>query len=199
MCQGFQVAVLRTDVRKVVDPANGQLVSDVERRQTALTREVVPILSTARVDDAAKQLVSGVVDVLRERIVRAEVQSLREAMHKVHGTRVINPGTRCRKRRQASKEFVHYIRMEETLGLKFIEGFCRDYRIRNGFRCVGGAKVRGKRGQSSARNVRIKCRGRVQPALNGQAQAPRANVAHLDARVPEEFVLNAEGPSDDLR
>src|ERR1700687_4889418 len=122
MCHSFQVAVLRTDVRKVVDPANGQLVSDVERRQTALTGEVVTILSTARVDDAAKQLVSGVVDVLRERVVRSEVQSLREAMYKVHGTRVINPGTRCRKRRQASKEPVHGIQLEEHHGLKVTQG-----------------------------------------------------------------------------
>src|SRR2546430_12252016 len=54
--------------------------------------------------------------------------------HNVHGTRVIDPGTRCRQRRQAPKEPVHRIWLEETVGLKLIEGVCRDYRIRNSFR-----------------------------------------------------------------
>ena len=64
------------------------------------SREVESILRTPRIDIAAEQFVRGIVNILRECVVRAEIQPLREPVHEIHRTGMINPDPQRRVRRQ---------------------------------------------------------------------------------------------------
>src|SRR5262249_4869801 len=82
------------NVGQVVNPDHRELVRDVQSGAPTFVREVKSVLRTARVHEAAEQLVGGVVDVLGERVVRAEVDALREAALEIdrHSMVRVEPG-----------------------------------------------------------------------------------------------------------
>src|SRR5262249_17303904 len=78
------------NVREVVDPGDRKFVRQVQSGAAALRAKVKAVLRSPRIHAATKQFVGGIVDVLGERVVRPEIQSLGEPVHEVDRTGMIS-------------------------------------------------------------------------------------------------------------
>src|SRR6266404_1633875 len=75
VCQCSDETIVRAGLRKLIDPRQGHLVSNVQNRPSTVLPKVRPILGPARVDQAAEQLIRRIVNIARPRIVGAEHQA----------------------------------------------------------------------------------------------------------------------------
>jgi hypothetical protein len=65
-------------------------VRNVQRGAAAIRGKVKAVLGSPRIHAATKQFVGGIVDVLGERVVRPEIQSLGEPVHEVDRSGMIS-------------------------------------------------------------------------------------------------------------
>src|SRR5262249_18664484 len=125
-------------------------------------REVKSVLRTARVHEAAEQFVGRVVDVLGERVVRAEVHALGEAALEIDRHAMVRVGPGGGKRRYESKEAVGgkrtavSDRVDRCRGAEGLEAGECARRRRDGSRHIGCAEERGKGRDSATGNIRVK-------------------------------------------
>src|ERR1700693_2348006 len=148
--------MFRLYIRQPVHPGDGELLRNMQRRQSTIGAKVVTILGTPRVYDAAEEFIRGIVDIARERVVRAEVQSLGEAMHEIDRHRVIDAPACRREGRKASEETVHGI----GRGVEFVEIQSRARGGRDHRGNIGWIEVRWQwcESASQSREARIKSR-----------------------------------------
>ena len=97
-------SVIVVDGRQIVDPSDRELTWQVERGTAAFIGVVEAVLRAARIHVAAEEFVGGVVDIFREGVVRAEIQTLRETVDEVAGDGVVDAGTDRRERSHAAEE-----------------------------------------------------------------------------------------------
>src|SRR4030081_2810463 len=116
-------------------------------------------------------------------------------MHEVRRYGMINSRTKRRERGHDTQEAVNAERgVIERFDLRK-----RINRIRNRSRNVTGAEIRWKWSKAAAGEPGIKWRSGVEPLLHWQFDTASSHVANLKAGVTEQFVLNTERPTDDLR
>ena len=112
MSQSSEEAILGANVWEIIDPSDRELLRQVQSRTAALRGKVEAVLRAPRIDEAAEQFIGGIVDVLRERVVRPEIQSLREPVQEIHRSGMINRGPKRRIGCQVSGETLRQQRPE---------------------------------------------------------------------------------------
>src|SRR5215470_5195910 len=98
--------MFRLNVWNFIQERKCEFMSDVQRRQASLRREIESILRAPWVHTAAEQLVGGVVDVLRVGVIRPEINSAGEAMDEIDRPGMIYAAADRRECRDASEETV---------------------------------------------------------------------------------------------
>ena len=176
------------NVGQLIDPANRQLVWNIKGGQTALVAQIITILSAARIHDAAEQLIGGVINILRERVVGPYEQAAGQAMNEVHGGSVIDPRANRRESRQISKEAIN----RKGLRIEVFEIGQGARRSRNSRWDAGIAKECWQRRESASetRESRIESGAGVQAQLDWQLQAACSDITNFDAGIAEELVLH---------
>jgi len=171
--------MVRVHVGNFVQERECELVSDVQSRQAALSREVETILRAPWVHAAAEQFIGGIVDVLGECVIRSQVNPACEAMDEIDGPGMIDAAADRWECGEASEETVP----REWKWIEVVKALLRARWAHNYRRYVARTGKGRKRRDAPSWNIWVKRRRRIQPLLNRQFQAARAHVAHFDAAV----------------